>query len=265
MPFESVHIPVGATVKVGDDIGSLVSMGVLKGDASIEIAYDKQKVQGSKAEVLRDLVKNPRATASFILYQLYLPNLQELLDGIATVTPNAGAPVVDHQQFVDSGTWSYLGFIPFDRQQAAGTVPTNITVSGSVDGALVADTDYFVIKNEDGTWGLYIKDTATVTTTAQVLTLEFDYTPAASITFDMGEPSGSLVSKVVEFSKTIDGKLFRVRLWAATNEGGFSLAFPDSAADDAVSMPITLTGGLDTSRATNKKLVEIYDEVGLTL
>jgi hypothetical protein len=263
--FGSVHIPAGCTVKVGDTIGTLIDMGVLKGDCTIEVSYDKVRVQGSKAETLTDYVKNMKATASFTLYQINMTNLQEMLDGIATVTATAGAPVTNFQQFAASGGWAYLGFIPFEHQNATGVVPTNITVIGSVDGSLVADTDYFVVKDENGAWGVYVKDTATVTTLAQILTIEYDYTPAASYTLKMGAASDELTAKVVEFSKTIDTKVFRARLWSATNESGFTLAFPDSASDEPASMPMTLSGDLDTTKTTGEQLIEVYDEIGLSL
>jgi hypothetical protein len=265
MAYGSVHIPAGCTVKVGDDTGSLVDMGVLKGDATIEVTYDKVKVQGSQAETLIDYVKNMKATAAFTLYQINLTNLQELLDGIADLDIGAGDPVADHEQFVASGAWAFLGFIPFEGQNATGDVPTNITVSGSVNGALVEDTDFFVVKDANGTWGLYVKETATADTEAQVLTLEYDYTPAENLTMVMGAASAELTAKVVEFSKTIDSKVFRARLWSATNESGFTLAFPDSSGDEPASMPITLTGGLDTTKTSGEQLIEIYDEIGLSL
>ncbi|MFA5092083.1 MAG: hypothetical protein WC483_06060 [Candidatus Paceibacterota bacterium] len=244
---------------------TLVDMGVLKGDASIEVTYDKVKVQGSEAETLVDYVKNMKASAAFTLYQINLTNLQELLDGIASVSATADDPVADHQQFIASGAWEYQGFIPFEGQNSSGAVPTNITVSGSEDGPLVADTDFFVMKNENGIWGLYVINSETVTTESQVLTLEYDYTPAASYTLKMGAASDELTAKIVEFSKTISSKVFRARLWSATNENGFSLAFPDSAGDEPASMPMTLTGGLDTTRTSGEQLIEIYDEIGLSL
>jgi len=67
----------------------------------------------------------------------------------------------------------------------------------------------------------------------------------------------------VEFSKTIAGKVFRARLWSVTNESGLTLAFPDSAGDDPLSLPVKLTGGLDTTKAAGEQLIEIYDEIGL--
>jgi hypothetical protein len=98
---------------------------------------------------------------------------------------------------------------------------------------------------------------------AQVFTLSYDYTPAASKTIKMGEDSASFTSKIVEFSKTIDSKTFRARLWSAVNKEGLTLAFPDSAGDDPASIPITLEGGLDTSKTEGEQLIEIYDEIGV--
>ena len=95
MSYGSVHIPAGCTVKIGDTVGGLATLGVLKGDASIEITYDNVKVQGSKAETLVDFVKNMKAAATFEMYQLNLTNIQKLLDGAAEVSHVAAAIVED--------------------------------------------------------------------------------------------------------------------------------------------------------------------------
>ncbi len=79
----------------------------------------------------------------------------------------------------------------------------------------------------------------------------------------VGDFTGN-AAKIVEFSKTIDGKVFRARLWSVTNEEGLTLAFPDSANDEPASLPVSLVGGLDTAKATSKQLIEIYDEIGIT-
>jgi hypothetical protein len=265
MAYGSVHIPAGCTVKIGDTVAALTDLGVLKGDASIEITYDKVKVEGSKAETLVDFVKNMKATATFEMYQLHLPNIQKLFDGAATITSEDGTPVSAEDEVIASGDWSFEQFVPFEKYNGDGTEPTINSVTGSVDGALVEDTDYYIVKNEEARWGIIILDSATVTTEEQDITVNKDYTPAASKTLDMGNASAELVTKIVELSKTIGGKLFRARLWSATNEAGLTLSFPDSAGDDPASIPISVVGGLDTDRASGKQLIEIYDEIGLTI
>ena len=270
MAYGSVHIPVGCTVKIGDTIGGLASLGVLKGDASIEISYDKVKVEGSKAETLVDFVKNMKAAATFEMYQLNLTNIQKLLDGAAEVSHVDGTIVEDHDQTTVADAYDFNEFIECEYQNADGSVlqidaQGYPDVSGSVDGALVHETDYFITKNGQGKWGIIIIDSATVTTMNQVFTISYDYTPAESYSLKMGAASAELVAKIVEFSKTIDSKVFRARLWSVTNENGLTLAFPDSAGDEPASLPVTLTGGLDADQAEGEQLIEIYDEIGLTV
>jgi hypothetical protein len=173
--------------------------------------------------------------------------------------------VTGEDQVISSGSWAYDKFYPFANQNADGSQPTINSVSGGTDGALVEDTDYYIVKNEDGRWGIIITDSTDVTTEDQDITVNMDYTPAESYQLDMGEKSASLTRKIVEFSKTQDGKVFRARLWAASNEEGIQFTFPDSAGDEPSSVPITLAGGLDTDRATGKQLIEVYDEIGVTV
>lgn len=144
----------------------------------------------------------------------------------------------------------------------ASSVGGTITIVG-VD-ELVLNTDYFVLMAPDGRWGINIVAGGVVSTEDQVITVDSDYTPNAAYTLTMGEKSVELVAKIVEFSKTIAGKIFWARLWSVTNEEGFTIAFPDSAGDDPLSLPVKLIGGLDTARADGEQLIEIYDEIGLT-
>ena len=362
--YGSVRVPAGCTVKIGDTIGGLASLGVLKGDAEIGITYDLVKVRGSKAETLIDYIKNMAASAAFEMYQLHLPNIAQLFDGVATPGSVAGTPLTDQLEEIAVGSWLYDRFYPLEHQMGTGAAPTINRVAGSVDttleltltdvlagdtvtingllftahattttpalrefsisgddtadavelaavindatygvpgitatpavavvtlsvdtplvtglGAssvggtivivgvdeLVLDTDYFKIKAPDGKWGIYILDTALVTTESQVITVDSDYTPAASKSLKMGAASAELTPKIVEFSVINNGKTFRIRLWSVTNEAGLVFAFPDADTEDVASLPVTLKGGLDASKATGEQLVEIYDEIGLTV
>lgn len=265
MAYGSVQIPAGCTTKVGDTLGAMTDLGVLKGDANIEITYDKIRVLGSKAEVLKDFIKNMAANASFELYQLHLPNIQKLFDGAAEVTNTPGTLVDDEDEVISAGEWLFDQLVPFEGYNGDGSKPTINSVTGSVDGALVEDTDYYIKKNEEARWGIIVIDSATVTTENQNITVNKDYTPSAAKTLKMGSKSAELTPKIVEFSKTINSKIFRARLWAATNEEGLTFAFPDSAGDDPASIPVVLKGGLDTTKAEGEQLIEIYDEIGLTM
>ncbi|HET6455302.1 MAG TPA: hypothetical protein VFI02_12940 [Armatimonadota bacterium] len=264
MAFGSVHIPAGCTVKIGDTIPGLMDLGVLKGDASIGISYEMIKVLGSKAEQLLNGVHNMKAEAAFELYQLHLPNIKELLDGIVDVTPDAGVLVPGYTENIDANATVVSKFYQFEKQNGDGTIPTSIVITKLPATVLVLGTDYLVIESFPGSgiWGLVFIAGGDYDPTA-AMTWEYDYTPNVSYTLVMGDKSATLVTKIVEFSKTIAGKVFRARLWSVTNEAGLTLAFPDSANDEPLSLPVTLVGGLDTAKAAGEQLIEIYDEIGL--
>lgn len=272
MGYGSVRAPAGCTVKIGDSIGALTDLGVLKGDAEVGITFDLVKIRGSKAEALLDYIKNMEATASFEMYQLHLPNIQELLEGAASVDHVDGTKVEDHDQTIAADAYDFNDFIECEHQNADGTVPQIDTqgypdLSGATDGALTHGDDYFITKNGEGKWGIIIVEAGTtVTTMNQVFTLSYDYTPAESYALKMGAASAELTPKIVEFSMVnSDGKTFRIRLWSVTNEAGLTFGFPDSDTDDLASLPVSLKGGLDASKASGEQLVEVYDEIGLTV
>lgn len=107
---------------------------------------------------------------------------RDLIDLLLGGTPSdvAGSIVNNHQQVVASGSWGFNTFIEFDKQDGDGTAPAIDSVVGATDGALVLNTDYMLVKNTYGKWGIIIIDSATVTTIAQNVTIQFDYTPNAA-------------------------------------------------------------------------------------
>jgi hypothetical protein len=139
----------------------------------------------------------------------------------------AASIVNNHVQTVASGAWAYNVFIPFEFQNGNGTAPNVDSVVGSVDGALVSETDYFIGKNDLGVWGIFIKNSVTVTTLVQSIAIQFDYTPNAAenitlpITF---QESPRLYVKIVA---TDNGKDRTIILDDATFEGKYGLEFLD--------------------------------------
>jgi len=84
---------------------------------------------------------------------------------------------------VSSGSWNYNNFIRITNQNGDGSAITVNSVTGATDGLLVAGTDYYVGQNDDGEYGIFIIDSATVTTETQDITIDYDYTPNSSIGF----------------------------------------------------------------------------------
>lgn len=263
--YDSVHIPAGAIVRVGDAVGSMTSMGELDGEASIQVQYDRVKMVSSVGTTVKQFIKNMTATASFNMMQLYLPNIQRLLDGAATASQTAGTLVSGATQVVASG-WVNDKLIRIEGQNSDGSAPTINSVTGSTSGSGTADDDYTVVQGNDGLWYIVLRTDGTASfATSETITVDYDYTPAASRSLSMGAKSAELTPKIVEFEKTIGGKLFRVRLWSAVNTNGIQFAFPPSDNDSPTTIPVELEGSLDTSRASGGQLLDVYDEIGVDM
>lgn len=259
MAYDNVLIPSGATVSVGDSVGALVDVGVLKGDASLEITYDLVKVKGSKAETLVNYAKNAAVAATFELYQWDFDVIQDLLDGFATVTDTAGAEQADHDQDWAANTTEAGVFYPFDLQQATGVVPTSISVEGDPDGTpdgYVLNTDYRVI-SVNGIWGLLFVSGGDYTAT-ELIRATYTATPSAAQTLKMGDATAELTAKIVKMEyEDSAGTTVEAYLWSAVNEAGLKLTFPDSSQEEPASLPVVLQGGLDTSRTAGDQLIQI--------
>jgi hypothetical protein len=201
---------------------------------------------------------------SFTLMEIYLDNIAALSGGLATVTQNAGTLVSGASQVVSSGEWGYNDFIKIENQNGDGSAITVNSVSGATDGALVEETDFYVGQNDHDEWGIFIIDSATLTTESQDITINYDYTPNASKELNAGTSTLELTAKIVRFTHTDEnGKKFELTIWSATPSGGFTITFPAATNDQVMTLPISLEGKPDTSRADGKQLFTIIDEQGV--
>ena len=263
--YDSVHIPAGSIVRVGDAIGSMTALGEIEGESSVEVTYDRQKVVSSTGTKVKDFIKNMLANASFNLMQLYLPNVQKLFDGAATVSQVTGSLVSGATQTIASG-WTANQLIRIEGQNGDGTKPTINSVTASSSGLGAEDDDYVIVKGSDGLWYIALKTDGTATFgTGESVTIDYDYTPAASRSLKMGSKSAELTPKIVEIEKTIGGKIFRVRLWSAVNTNGITIAFPPADNDSVATIPIQLEGSIDTTKTDGEQLLDIYDEIGVDM
>jgi hypothetical protein len=129
----------------------------------------------------RDSLTDQTATVELNRLEIYNDTIEDIMRGSIDLTTNvAGVLVSAASQTKASGSWSYDKFFPITNQNGDGTIITPTSVTGGTDGLLVEDTDYFVIKNDSGISGIYIIDSATVTTEAQDIVIIYDYTPNAS-------------------------------------------------------------------------------------
>lgn len=235
-------------VQIGDDFNSLVDIGALR-DPKLQMMGEAQNIEFDNVDDLRQFAEGDKVQVSFILAEINLTNLAKLDKGLVNLTTVAGTIVNNHSQVVASGAWAYNTFIPFDNQNGDGSAITPDSVTGGTDGLLVSETDYF-ITTVNGVRGIIIKNSVTVTTLAQTITIVYDYTPSASkkITFNKIGTKQLVVARLT--NTDADGNEFRIDIDDVTNIQAQSIDFSADDEAEVATMPVTLEG----------YIVEIVDE-----
>jgi hypothetical protein len=183
--------------------------------------------------------------------------------GIDTIVNTDGTPVTGHKQKYAANGWTADSFIPFDRISYSGAggavaVPTNITITQDTTGTpatLTADTDYVVGQGEDGRWGVFMVDNATVDPTKD-LEIEFDYTPKASTSYYVGgkEDLGDFYIRLTNEDE--NGQIVQ---WTALGKAnltkGEEITFPKyNADDDRIKVPMAVEVTQDISLTAGRQL-----------
>ena len=266
--YKSVHLPVGYEVAIQTDPDTpdvYTDLGVTMQGGSLTLAYDSVKVTGSRAESVKNFFKNMSLEASFSLIQLELGNIAKLMSGAGALESIAAAPVAGASHVIAAGAWLFSKFIPHEKQNGNGTAPTIVSVTGSVDGALVAGADYERVKVGD-LWGILVKDSATVTTEAQSITIVYDYTPSAKKVLKVGASAVDVRPRALRIRKLLDAannKYWTAIIYAAVNSNGFSFPLPRYDEDEPATLECVMTGQLDVSRTNLDQLFRIEDEYGV--
>jgi basic membrane lipoprotein Med (substrate-binding protein (PBP1-ABC) superfamily) len=183
--------------------------------------------------------------------------------GIDTIVNTAGIPVTGHKQKYAANGWSEDTFIPFDQISYSGVggaiaVPTNITITQDTTvtpATLTVDTDYIVGQGEDGRWGVFMINNATVDSTKD-LEIEYDYTPKASTSYYVGgkEDLGDFYIRLTNEDE--DGQIVQ---WTALGKAnltkGEEITFPKyNADDDRVKVPMAVEVTQDISLTAGRQL-----------
>lgn len=228
-------------VLVGDDFNSLVDIGAIR-DAKVNFLSEAQTIAFDNAPSLDAFVKGDRIQVTFNLAEINFDTIGVLDAGMVTVTANAGTPVSNATQLIVAGDWAYNTFIPFDHQMYNKTAPNVDSVTGGTNGALVSETDFFISQDENGVWGIFIKDSTTVTTLNQNITIQYDYTPAASKTIT-SVASGKKTLKCMRLiNEDNDGKLLKLDIEDGTNKAPISVDFAGDEEDDVAIMAVDFQG-----------------------
>lgn len=265
MAYTSVHLPVGYKVEIETTPGSgtFTDLGVTMNEGSLNFTYDAIKVTGSRAEGVLNFFKNMSLEASFSLLQQELSNIHKLMSGATDYSVVNDTPVAATDSY-DAAAWAAEKFYAFEHQSGDGTVPTSITVECPLLTTLTEDTDYIVMQDSSGKWGVYFIDTV-ATDPTKAMEINYTYTPSASRTLTAGSSSVDISTRVMKISKELDtGKWWTMTVYAAVNTSGLSFSLPRYDSDEPSVLEVTMTGQLDTTRSELDKLFSISDSFGIT-
>lgn len=228
-------------VLVGDDFESLVDIGALR-NPNINFLAEAQRVEFDNVNGLDYFVKGDRIQVTFDLAEINFDTIDVLDAGMVTKTTTAGTPVSGATQIEVAGNWNYKYFIKIANQNGDGSAITINSVTGSTDGELTEDTDYYITQNEAGEYGIIIIDSTDVTTENQNITIDYDYTPAASKKITT-VASGKKILKVMRIvNEDNDGNLLYLDIENGTNKAPISLDFAGDEEEDVAIMAVDFQG-----------------------
>lgn len=232
-------------IEVGDDLGSLVDLGAVR-NVKFTGKQERIKVDSDNKGTIINKIRITGLVDFDWLEAGHMPNLEQLFKGLVTRSTQAGTPVTGASQVVASGKWLYDKFIELTNQMNDLSKPTITSVTLGTNGAIVLNTDYFVVKDAGtGRWGIVIRDSTTVTTEAQSVTIVYNYTPAAAQVLTGGS-SKTATPRYVRITgpSESDANIERiVTLDAAIAASDMLIPFVDvENAGDVGVMPVSLEG-----------------------
>lgn len=157
-------------------------------------------------------------------------DVMELLLG-GTASNVAGTPVAGATQVLTNGSWNVNIFYEIENQNGDGSIITVNSVTGSVDGALTVNDDFDLIQDPTtGKYGIALQDIAAatnLTTIAQDITIDYDYTPNASENLELDIVFTESPRVVVKVTATDSGNDRIITIDDAVFEGVYGLEFLD--------------------------------------
>ena len=175
----------------------------------------------------------PEARVEGEFLEVFIRDTIELIFG-GVASDVAGVLVPGATQVLTSGSWNVNIFNKIENQNGDGSIITINSVTGSVDGALTANDDYDLIQDANGDYGIVLQDIAqatNLTTIAQNITINYDYTPNASENLVLTQSFTEAKNLVVKITATdpdnpSDERI--ITLNTGTFEGTYALPFLDA-------------------------------------
>lgn len=276
-----VKLPDGSKVEYSGDGGSTwVDVGAIAdgSNTTATLEHDVNELQFDNAAKFDPQAKNMRITGSFNWSNLDPDVIQAVSGGIMSKSVTAGGAVTTSpDQVISSGDWadktaySIIALTsPTDSTKLkASAEPTLTSVTGSVDGALVADDDYTIVADSNSFLGysiiLNLAGTA-LTTTAQDITIDFASVASVARTTLNGGTSTQVLSSVqLRITHTdSDGNVYGMDIYRVNfDSGSFSWIFKGQNQDGSMEMPLAFTGIIDDTRADGDQLFSYYEDAAV--
>lgn len=175
---------------------------------------------------------------------------------IDTIVTTPGSLVSGVSQVIYSGSWVYNQFTPFEHQNGSGASISITSVTAATNGVLVAGTDYFEVKDDNGNYGIIVVDSATVTTQSQNITIVYSYTPTAQVEYYTGGKETLENFYIRLTNEDENGKIVQWKsLGIANITKGEEITFPKyNADDDRVKVPMAVEVTQDITLDKGKQL-----------
>lgn len=245
-----------AILSIGSSFASLTNIGAIR-DLVFEHRGETLEVEFDNTASLKFFKNGQKGAFTFQLGEIDLTILSQLEQGLTSLATTAAALVAGATQTLTSGEWDVNTFYEIENQNGDGSIITINSVTGGTDGALTVNDDYDLVVTGEGKYGIVLQDVAAatlLTTTAQDIVIDYDYTPNASktLTFnDFGQKT-EFVARIVNTNAA--GNQLRIDITGVTNLTPLSMPFLADDGDDVSVIEMELEG----------TIVEIVDEQSTT-
>lgn len=222
----------------GTNFASLVRMGAYR-DATVESKRESTKLTFDNDEINK-FKRGREFSFKFKLGEIDPDTIASINAGWISKTTVAGTLVTGATQAIVNPVALTLNEIANQNHDLA--LLTVSGVSGSTDGALVANTDFVLVKGPNGKTNIFFKTGGAITTMTQTFTVTYNYTPAASTKLSFVE-TGIATKFVARFiHERADGKQTIIDLEDVQNLTGLTIDFVGNSDDDVATTDVELNG-----------------------
>jgi len=225
-------------LEIGESLSSLVDVGALR-DISLKSKAEVTALQFDNTPEIKTFIDGDKFSLDATLVEINANNLALLNKNWVEITSVAGTPVSGATQTLANGAWKFDEVYELEGQNADGTAPTINSVTGSTDGAT---SDYTLVKLGNGNWGIAIKSGGSITTEAQDVVVDYDYTPSASkkVTFKTNGILGEMFMRITNTNQ--DGKKWTKTFKGVANITPLEISYPSDHENEVATTPISLEG-----------------------